>query len=541
MDKQKADKIITEYLPKIYGFAVKKSFYYDEAEELCSDIVAEVYPSLLAADEIYNLDGYVWRISEHVYAKYVASKKKHQGISLDEMILAGEPEAPEEETTEEIDRLRREIAFLTQARRQIVYSFYYEGKSIARISQETAIREGTVKWHLNKARNDLKKGFAMERKIGTLGLNPIKAASIGHNGTPGAKGGPEYYLDDPLNLNIVYSVYWEPKTKVEIAEELGMTLVFIEDRINMLESNGFLVKQAHETYTTYVKFRPRNYSIEANDRRMEKQMQAAQILAEKYVPLVKQAIADVTDVYIPSGNRQLLEAAAIFYGISNKASLKVGGKQSRDPYFIKTTDGGSYIAYVDPEASPLDPDYSAAFDPSRYWTCGDMTRWSEKYPVYSWSIDTRYSSRKGAWKNNLTRDYEYLYEFMTDTIEDSPANAEKFKRLRNRRYITNDNKVNIMVVKGKQEDFFKKIPAVEDGIKKIFAEYALESAMAIAKEYPTQMQDLVIAEATGSFISRTVALMVMDILYENSTFRPLTENEKVTSNLIMFCDTLPDA
>lgn len=540
MDKQKADTIITEYLPKIYGFAIKKSFYYDEAEDLCSDIVAEVYPSLLAADDIYNLDGYIWRISEHVYAKFVASKKKHQGISLDEMIMTGEPEAPEEETAEEIDRLRREIAFLTKTRRRIVYSFYYEGKSIACISRETAIPEGTIKWHLNKARNELKKGFAMERKIGTLGLNPIKATVWGHDGTPGAKGGPEYYLRDTLNLNIVYSVYWKPRTKEEIAEELGTTLVFIEEKIDMLEANGFLVKQPHEKYTTYVCFRPRTYSIETADRKMEKQMQAAKILAEKYTPLVRQAIADVTDVYIPSKNQQLLEAAAIFYGISNKASLAMNQKYSRDKYFLKTTDGGSYIAYVTPESSPLDPDYKPVFDPSLYWACGNMTRWSEKYPVYSWSIDTRHSSRKGAWQNNLTEDYEYLYEFIKGDIDDTPANAEKFKRLRERQYITSDNKINIMVMKGKQEDFFKKIPAVSEDIKKLFAEYALEGAMAAAKEYPPQMQDMIIADITASFISRTVAIMVMDILYGDGTFRPLTEKEKVTSNLIMFCDILPE-
>lgn len=34
--------------------------------------------------------------------------------------------------------------------------------------------------------------------------------------------------------------------------------------------------------------------------------------------------------------------------------------------------------------------------------------------------------------------------------------------------------------------------------------------------------------------------MVMDILYNNGTFKELSENEKVTSNLIMFCDKLPD-
>ena len=83
MDKQKADKIISEYLQKIYGFSVKKAFSYDEAEDLCSDIVTEVYTSLLRSDDIANIEGYIWRISEYTYSKYVAFKKKHSGISID--------------------------------------------------------------------------------------------------------------------------------------------------------------------------------------------------------------------------------------------------------------------------------------------------------------------------------------------------------------------------------------------------------------------------------------------------------------------------
>jgi hypothetical protein len=41
------------------------------------------------------------------------------------------------------------------------------------------------------------------------------------------------------------------------------------------------------------------------------------------------------------------------------------------------------------------------------------------------------------------------------------------------------------------------------------------------------------------FIGNTVALMVMDILYGNETFKELTDREKITSNLLMFCDVLP--
>ena len=59
MDKQRADEIIIEYLQKIYGFAIKKSYSYDEAEELCGQIIGEVYLSLLKAKEIINIERYI--------------------------------------------------------------------------------------------------------------------------------------------------------------------------------------------------------------------------------------------------------------------------------------------------------------------------------------------------------------------------------------------------------------------------------------------------------------------------------------------------
>ena len=64
--------------------------------------------------------------------------------------------------------------------------------------------------------------------------------------------------------------------------------------------------------------------------------------------------------------------------------------------------------------------------------------------------------------------------------------------------------------------------------------------MVIAKDYPPQMRDLIVNWNAGGFVGTTVALMLMDILYENGTFKPLTEEEKVTSNLLMFCDRLPE-
>ena len=53
------------------------------------------------------------------------------------------------------------------------------------------------------------------------------------------------------------------------------------------------------------------------------------------------------------------------------------------------------------------------------------------------------------------------------------------------------------------------------------------------------MQDLIVSWTAGGFVSNTVALMVMDILYGNGTFQALTDREKITSNLLLFTDVLP--
>lgn len=540
MDKQKADRIITEYLEKIYGFACKKAFSYDEAEELSSLLSEKIYTSLLAySEDIYNIEGFIWRLCEHNYAKFVAANKRHEGISIDGAdIPYDEPFFEElDGAHDEILRLRREIAFLSRDRRKIVYSFYYENKSIARISGETGIPEGTVKWHLNKAKKDLKEGIIMERKIGKLGLNPVEAGVIGHSGHPGNLGYPMALLEEKLNLNIVYSVYFEPKTKDEIAEELGVTPVFIEDKINVLESNGILVRKAGGKYTTYVNFKPQTYSRESDDKRYMKQYEAAKMLVREYVPQVRAAVADFNDIYIPSGNRELFEALAIFYGIC-RTCIDVP-KKDIGRYRIKSADGGDVVVYVELSSTPRDPDYSMKFKYKDYGCCGAMMRGSDVYPVNSISWDTRYCSRGGYWKNNLTDDYVWLYEAYTGLISDDNVNGYKFRRLRERGYLTDDGKVNIMVAKGCPDTLRKLVPAVSEEIKDKFAAFALECAMQEAKDYPPQMQDYIVASSASGFIGSTVALMVLDILYGNGTFKPLAENEKTTAELIMFADKLP--
>ena len=96
-----------------------------------------------------------------------------------------------------------------------------------------------------------------------------------------------------------------------------------------------------------------------------------------------------------------------------------------------------------------------------------------------------------------------------------------------------------MILKDTAESFLAKIPTIDESLKNSFANFALEWAMINVKNFPPQMQDLILHRNIDNFIGTDVAVMVMDILYSNGTFRPLTEREKITSDLIMFSDILP--
>ncbi len=538
MKKEKADAVITAYLEKIYGFAVRKSFSYAEAEELASEIVEEVYTSLLRRDEIYNVEGYIWRISEHTYAKYVSQKKKREGVSLDGMEIPYEEDFLPDDAEDELMKLRLAIAYLTEKHRQAVYLFYYENRSVRDIARALTMPEGTVKWHLNKARKELKEAFQMERKIGKLGMNPVKAVAFSHIGNPGSNRGPEDYLGDRLNLNIAYSCYFTPRTAEEIADELGVTPAFLADRIALLEGNGFLVPTKGNRYTTYVEFSPLTYSREQIEKLREKQLEIAKILADEYVPVVRRAVEKLGEVYLPAGNRELFEMTVLLHKL-NGTCIK-GEERDLSRYTVKTTAGGEFIAYAHLDCVCSDPDYVLKIPQSNiWWCCGIMNRWSEKYPVSSWSYDTRWTCREGAWENNLTSDYEALYEYITDQLPDTPANAEKRKRLRERGLVDDKGKVAVMVARNEVRDEIERIPPVGDDVLRKFADAALEYAMAEARQYPPQMQDLIVSKSMLTFAGPTVALMTRDLLYERGVWKPLTVAEKAAVDLMVFSDTLP--
>lgn len=539
MDKQRADELIHEYMPKIYGYAVSKAFNLDEAEDLSSDIVYEVYTSLLKLPELRNPAGYVWRISENVYSRYVMRKKRDAHTSLEDVTIPiyDEYESDREEIDGEYALLRREIAYLAKTRREIITLFYFDKLKIAEIAKKLTLPEGTVKWHLSRAKDELKEGMKMERNIGKLGLAPVRFTGMGHNGNPGKLGGPEAFISGLIEQNVLYAVYFEPKTLGEISDELGISPVYLADIVEKLEQNGFLIPVGKGKYTTYVEIAPATYSLEKSDARNKMEIEIAELLKKEYIPLVK-AFADSSEgIYIPGGDRDLLYATLITYGIMTQ-NEGYGEEVDTSKYFIQPTDGGRYIAYAYINQAQSDPGYTPTTVMKDYNTCGPMMRWGDKYgtEVGSWSIDSKLDSRTGRWQNNLTEDYEYLYEYLCGKLPKGTENAEKYQRLYERKFLGENDEVQVIVAKNGALDA---LPKFSDALKEKLAAYAGKNYELEKRAYPVQMHDL-LRDESRYVLTSSMPMMILDDLVADGTLPHFTETQRIALNLIVFSNKLPE-
>lgn len=114
MNKNKVDKLTVEYQKKIFGFAMEKTQDITEAEEIAADIVYEVYKSLLAADDIANIDGYVYRIARNVFAKFLDKRSRQKNLNMLDIPYAVYEKGFDRLEDEEVyQSIRREIGLLS--------------------------------------------------------------------------------------------------------------------------------------------------------------------------------------------------------------------------------------------------------------------------------------------------------------------------------------------------------------------------------------------------------------------------------------------
>ena len=246
MNRQDAEKTITEYIKPIFGFALKRCRSIQDAEDLSQEIAAKAFRVLLIKDDVGNISKYIWTIAHNMLSNYYRDSAKYMNtVPIDELTECLADTGTQffnDETDVAVSRLQTEIAYLSKMQRRIIIAYYYENRKQADIAKELDIPLGTVKWHLFEAKKELKRGITMTRTNGELKFNPIRLVRIQCNGSPGAKGNNANFFRSALSQNIAYVVRKEYKTINEISDEIGVSPVYVESEAEFLEEYGFLLK-----------------------------------------------------------------------------------------------------------------------------------------------------------------------------------------------------------------------------------------------------------------------------------------------------------
>lgn len=543
MDKQTADKKIYEYRDRIFGFAMEKTRNVDQADELASDIICEVYRSFLRGGDIVNVDGYVYRIARNVWAKYVRRLTENRSFEDIDNVIIPYYDKREDDNSEEIEALRREIGYLSDRQRQIVYMHYYRDLSVSEIAKRLNISAGTVKWHLSDARTKLKEGITMTINEQNLELNPIKFTSMGHGGTPGSTGDTMDMFDTRLKQNIAYACYWQPKTLEEIARALGVPQVYIADSLEKLVDYAYIDKldnSKNPKYRTNMLITdpitdPRKWGN--TNALMDK---AAEYLCENYFPEVFRKFESDPEHWCFScvdGDLNFLKHNLVLACMTSFEDIET---VDWDKFSVKRPDGGDFMAL----ASVTDDTEQQTDGEYPYWACGYMncrTTNGDDILSYAISVDCRYADRNGGWRDNPPSDWNSLVKFMNDGK--NALTPDEYKRLCDKGYIYED-KVQLTIFNAKLDEneqlggsimrfLQKKLPMSEE--LRQFAKKLDNDCFALMNNaYPEHMLPAARAMECANLISSSELVpRCVEKLLEKGELKPLTDIQRKSAYSIL--------
>ena len=362
MKRSEAERILEPWVKPVLGFALKRCKTPEDAEDLSQEIILKVYRALLLRDDVEDAEKYIWTVAHNALCNYYRSASRSMiGVPVETLAdLPAETAEDAGETAEAVDRLKQEIAYLSGMQRKIVIAYYIDRKKQEQIARELGIPAGTVKWHLFEAKKELKKGMEKMREASDLKYNPVKFSMYGINGSSGTKDIYDMF-NSPLVQNLCYTVKETWKTVNEIADDLGVSPVYVEGEAARLEEYGFLNRKGGKYLANFLLEEPSMDFLRLEDKTYRA---AADIFADElYTRLTESGILESPAIASKwKADRNFLLWALIPYIAACSGEKTQEEKISFEEAATIRKDGGTNIFYAKvQEAVPED------YEPMQGW------------------------------------------------------------------------------------------------------------------------------------------------------------------------------
>lgn len=161
-DKAAAEELIRAHQHSLYAYLLRLSGRPEVAEDIVQDAFVRVLTNLHRFDPRYRFSTWLFTIAKRLYVNACQKLKPR----YDTDVVGGarsdcaEPSSPTAETevwSAACDTLQKALAHLGPEQRDIVLLFHQQGWPIALIAEHRNMPEGTVKSHLHRAREKMRR------------------------------------------------------------------------------------------------------------------------------------------------------------------------------------------------------------------------------------------------------------------------------------------------------------------------------------------------------------------------------------------------
>ena len=171
-DGTSIEALVRAHQDSVFGFILRMSGRPDVAEDIVQEAFVRVIKNLHRFDMRFRFSTWLFTIAKRLYVNY----RQKQSVAYDSDIVAMQPDGAESPvqimgSEERADGLRKMVQValskLPEPQREIVLLYHQQEWPIAEIAMFMSMPEGTVKSHLHRARE------RMKRTIVERGFFPI--------------------------------------------------------------------------------------------------------------------------------------------------------------------------------------------------------------------------------------------------------------------------------------------------------------------------------------------------------------------------------
>ena len=262
------DMYANKYLGKIFYFCLKKTGNELDAADLSCEISLEIVQALARGKDPEKINAWIWAVARNRWAKWAAKRYYHalEQVDIEDYsdVLPSVKNVEDDIIhSQELECVRRELAFIRSDYRNLLVAHYFEEKSVSQISHQFGIPLGTVKTKLRSSRKMLKEGMDMARQFGTRSFQPETIRFISSGNQP--SGLPFRAVNRKLPVNILCAANNNASTIEELSMELGIAMPYMEEEVGLLTESELLRKLDNGKYITNFFISPKECQNEINE------------------------------------------------------------------------------------------------------------------------------------------------------------------------------------------------------------------------------------------------------------------------------------